>query len=86
MGNIDYSGVMLAVGILAFLVVLFIGRALVMWWLGINELLAKQDKIIELLEKHIDAQGMQLETIQRTNSILQRTSSADRPPTVSPTR
>ena len=29
MGNVDYSGVMLAVGILLALVVLFIGRALV---------------------------------------------------------
>lgn len=55
--SVDYGGVMLAVGILALLVLLFIGRALVMWWLGINPLIAQQKETNALLSQYLEAQS-----------------------------
>lgn len=61
MSNVDYSGVMLAVGILAFLVILFIGRALVMWWIGTSEIIEQLKQTNALFKQYIEAQGMTIE-------------------------
>lgn len=61
MGNVDYSGVMLAVGILVALVVLFIGRSLVMWWIGTGEIIEQQKQTNALFKQYLEMQGLTAE-------------------------
>lgn len=61
MGSVDYSGVMLAVGILLALVVLFIGRALVMWWIGTSEIIEQQKQTNALFKQYLEMQGLTTE-------------------------
>jgi len=61
MNNVDYSGVMLAVGILAALVILFIGRALVMWWIGTSEIIEQLKQTNALFKQYLEMQGMTIE-------------------------
>lgn len=63
MNNVDYSGIMLAVGILVALVVLFIGRALVMWWLGISEIIEQQKQTNALFKQYLEMQGLTTEKV-----------------------
>lgn len=75
------SGVIIAISILLFIFVLLVCRAIIVWWLGVSDVIVKQNEIVELLKQHLAAQSMMLETAQRTNSILQRMSDTEQPVT-----
>ena len=72
MGNVDYSGVMLAVGILLALVVLFIGRALVMWWIGTSEIIEQQKQTNALFKQYLEMQGMTVDKVPPPSTVAQQ--------------
>lgn len=71
--NVDYGGVMLAVGILAFLVILFVGRALVMWWIGTSEIIEQQKQTNALFKQYLEMQGMTTEKLPPPPTVAPQT-------------
>ena len=71
MNNVDYSGILLSVGILLAILIPIITRKLLIWWLGINEVIEQQKETNALFRQYLETQGL-------------RTEKTPSPPTVAP--